>query len=169
MTTQYDVKTAKIQGVGTLISGRCRLKQATIIGSGTAGYMDFFDSTTAPTAATYGRSGTTVTVTSTGHGLSTGNTVGIAYVAASGIAPVSGNYAITVTDANTFTITDLNSGTIATSTVCNYVPNKRWLMGINTGTNVQPYQVLVPGEGILCLNGVYANSLNITSTQVTYG
>ena len=53
MTTQYDVKTAKIQGVGTLISGRCRLKQATIIGSGTAGYMDFFDSTTAPTAATY--------------------------------------------------------------------------------------------------------------------
>ena len=166
---QYDVKTAKIQGVGTLVSGRCRLKQATVIGSGTAGYIDFFDTLTAPTAATYGRSGTTVTVTSTGHGLSTGNTVGIAYIAVSGVAPVSGNYAVTVTDANTFTITDLNSGTIATSTVCNYVPNKRWLMGINTGTNVQPYQVLIPGEGILCLNGVYANSSNITSTQVTYG
>ena len=169
MTMQYDVKTAKIQGVGTLVSGRCRLKQATIIGSGTTGYIDFFDTLAAPTAATYGRSGTTVTVTSTGHGLSTGNTVGIAYIAASGVAPVSGNYAVTVTDANTFTITDLNSGTIATSTVCNYVPNKRWLMGINTGTNVQPYQVLIPGEGILCLNGVYTNSSNITSTQVTYG
>ena len=169
MTMQYDVKTAKIQGVGTLVSGRCRLKQATIIGSGTAGYIDFFDTLAAPTAATYGRSGTTVTVTSTGHGLSTGNTVGIAYIAASGVAPVSGNYAVTVTDANTFTITDLNSGTIATSTVCNYVPNKRCLIGINTGTNVQPYQVLIPGEGILCLNGVYTNSSNITSTQVTYG
>jgi len=169
MTMQYDVKTAKIQGVGAVVSGRCRLKQATIIGSGTAGYIDFFDSTTAPVAATYGRSGTTVTVTSTGHGLTTGTRVGIAYVAASNVAPVSGTYTITVTDANTFTITDLNSGTNATGTVCNYVANSSWLMGINTGTNVQPYQVLVPGEGILCSKGVYANSVNITSTQVTYG
>lgn len=166
---QYDVKTSKVQGVGFLYVGRVRLKQATILGSGTSGYIDFFDTATAPTAATYGRNGTSVTVTSTGHGLSTGAKVGIAYVAASNIAPVSGNYTITVVDANTFTITDLNSGTISTGTVCNYVSNGEWLMGINTGTNVQPYQILLPGEGILCRFGVYANSVNINSTQITYG
>lgn len=169
MTMQYDVKTAKIQGPGLIYSGRVRLKQATVIGSGTAGYIDFFDSTTAPVAATYGRSGTTVTVTKSAHGLSTGNTVGIAYVAASNVAPVSGDYQITVVDANTFTITDLNSGTISTGTVCNYVPNCRWIAGINTGTNLQPFQILVPSEGILCQNGIYANSVNITSTQIAYG
>ena len=170
MTMQYDVKTAKIQGSGLMFSGRVRLKQGTVIGNGTAGYIDFFDSVVAPTAATYGRSGTTVTVTSTAHGLSTGNIVGIAYIAASGTAPVSGNYVITKTGADTFTITDLNSGTIAGGTVCNYVANgSAWLMGINTGTNLQPFQLLIPGEGILCKNGVYANSSNITSTQITYG
>ena len=170
MTMQYDVKTSKIQGSGLMVSGRCRMKQGTIIGNGTAGYIDFFDANTAPIAATYGRSGTTVTVTKTAHGLSTGNKVGIAYVAASGVAPVSGNYAITRVDADTFTITDLNSGTIAGGTVCNYVNNGgKWAMGINTGTNLQPFQLLVPGEGVLCEQGIYSLSTNITSTQVTYG
>jgi hypothetical protein len=167
---QYDVKTSKIQGSGLMVSGRCRMKQGTIIGNGTAGYIDFFDANTTPIAATYGRSGTTVTVTKTAHGLSTGNRVGIAYVAASGVAPVSGNYAITRVDADTFTITDLNSGTIAGGTVCNYVTNgSKWAMGINTGTNLQPFQLLVPGEGVLCEQGIYSLSTNIASTQVTYG
>lgn len=170
MTMQYDVKTSKIQGSGLMVSGRCRMKQGTIIGNGTAGYIDFFDANTTPIAATYGRSGTTVTVTKTAHGLSTGNRVGIAYVAASGVAPVSGNYAITRVDADTFTITDLNSGTIAGGTVCNYVTNgSKWAMGINTGTNLQPFQLLVPGEGVLCEQGIYSLSTNIASTQVTYG
>ena len=169
MTMQYDVKSVKVQGPGLMYNGRVRLKQATVLGNGTAGYIDFFDSTTAPVAATYGRSGTTVTVASTAHGLSTGNTVGIAYVAASNVAPVSGNYVITVVDADTFTLTDLNSGTIAGGTVCKYVANARWVLGINTGSNVQPFQILVPSEGILCLNGIYANSNNINSTQIVYG
>jgi len=170
MTMQYDVKTAKIQGSGFMYVGRVRLKQGTVLGNGTAGYIDFFDTATAPTAATYGRSGTTVTVTKTAHGLNTGDQIGIAYVAAGGVAPVSGNYIITKVDADTFTITDLNSGSIATSTVCHYVSGGgRWAMGINTGTNLQPFQLLVPSEGILCQFGIYSNSSNITSTQVTYG
>jgi hypothetical protein len=170
MTMQYDVKTSKIQGSGQMVAGRVRMKQGTIIGNGTAGYIDFFDTTSPPVAATYGRSGTTVTVAKTAHGLATGNKVGIAYIAASGVAPVSGNYSITVLDADTFTITDLNSGTIAGGTVCNYVANGgKWAMGINTGTNLQPFQLLVPGEGVLCEQGIYSLSTNIASTQVTYG
>jgi hypothetical protein len=170
MTMQYDVKTAKIQGPGFLYVGRVRLKQGTVLGNGTAGYIDFFDTATAPTAATYARSGTTVTVTKTGHGLNTGDAVGIAYVAASNVAPVSGNYTITRVDADTFTITDLNSGTIAGGTVCNYVNNGgKWVAGLNTGTNLQPFQILIPSEGIVCATGIYANSSNINSTQITYG
>jgi hypothetical protein len=170
MTMQYDVKTAKIQGSGLLFVGRVRLKQGTVIGNGTAGYIDFFDTATAPTAATYARTLKVVTVTKTAHGLNTGDSIGIAYVAAGGVAPVSGNYQVTKIDADTFSITDLNSGTIAGGTVCNYVNGGgKWAMGINTGTNLQPFQLLVPGEGILCEQGVYANSSNITSTQITYG
>ena len=170
MTMQYDVKTAKIQGSGLMYVGRCRMKQGTIIGSGTAGQIDFFDSVTAPVAATYGRSGFLVTVTSTAHGLNTGDRIGIAYIAASGVAPVSGNFTITKVDANTFTITDLNSGTIATGTVCNYTNTAgNWIMGLNTSTGVQPFQLLIPGEGILCQSGIYSLSTNIVSTQITYG
>jgi len=170
MTMQFDVKTAKIQGSGFLFVGRVRLKQGTVIGNGTAGYIDFFDTATAPTAATYGRSGTTVTVAKTAHGLSTGDKVGIAYVAASNVSPVSGNYVVTRVDADNFTITDLNSGTIAGGTVCNYVNNGGgWVCGLNTGTNLQPFQLLIPSEGILCRLGIYSNTVNVTSTQITYG
>lgn len=170
MTMQYDVKSSKIQGPGFLYVGRVRLKQATVLGNGTAGYIDFFDTASAPVAATYARSGTTVTVTKTAHGLSTGDFVGIAYVAAGGVAPTSGNYSITKVDADTFTITDLNSGTIAGGTVCHYVNNGgKWVIGINTGTNLQPFQILIPSEGIVCATGIYSNSSNITSTQIIYG
>ncbi len=170
MTMQYDVKAAKIQGSGLLYVGRVRLKQLSIIGTGTAGYIDIFDTATAPTAATYARSGTTVTVTSSAHGLNTGDKVGIAYVGATNVAPVSGNYIITKVDANSFTITDLNSGTIAGGTVCNYVTGgAEWVLGANTGTGVQPFQFLLPGEGTLCEYGIYSNSSNIVATQISYG
>ena len=166
---QYDVRTSKIQGPGFLYIGRVRLKQGTILGNGTAGYIDFFDTATAPVSATYGRSSATVTVAKTAHGLSTGTQVGIAYVASGGVAPVSGTYTITVVNADSFTITDLNSGSITGNPACYYVPNGRWLLGTNTGTNLQPFQLLIPSEGILCQQGIYSNSNNITSTQITYG
>jgi hypothetical protein len=171
MTMQYDVKTSKIQGSGSMVTGRCRLKQGTIIGTGTAGQIDFFDTVVTPTAATYGRSGTTVTVTSVAHGLTTGERVGIAYYAAAGVSPVSGNYTITKLTADTFAITDLNSGTISGGTTCHYVDanHGNWLMGLNTSTGVQPFQLIIPGEGILCTKGIYSVSTNILSTQVTYG
>jgi hypothetical protein len=38
-----------------------------------------------------------------------------------------------------------------------------------TSTGVQPFQVLVPGEGIKCNTGIYATGANITSLTVCYG
>lgn len=37
------------------------------------------------------------------------------------------------------------------------------------GTGVQPFQLIVPGEGILAKTGLYAVLTNITSVTVTYG
>ena len=165
---QYDVKASHLSGSGLMVSGRVRLKNLIYLGTGTAGSIDVFDTTTAPVSATYARSGYTVTVTKTAHGLSTGQTVGITYSAASNVSAVSGNYPITVLTADTFTITDLNTGTIAGGTACLYSTGK-WLGGFNTSTGVQPFQVILPGEGVLAENGIYAVITNILFQTVHYG
>ena len=66
--------------------------------------------TTAPftSSGTYARSGTTITVTATAHGLATNNYVKLVFT--SGTAS-SATYPITVTSANEFTVTDVVSGT----------------------------------------------------------
>jgi len=38
-----------------------------------------------------------------------------------------------------------------------------------TSTGVQPFQVLIPGEGILCQNGVYASLANLITITCIYG
>ena len=168
MTTQYDVKSSHFSGSGLAVAGRTRLKNLVYLGTGTAGSIDLFDTTTTPVSATYARSGYTVTVTKVGHGLTTGQTVGITYSAASSVAAVAGNYTITVLTADTFTITDLNTGTIAGGTACVYSTG-RYLASYNTTTGVQPFQVIFPGEGVLAQNGIYAVVTNIVFQTVHYG
>ena len=36
-------------------------------------------------------------------------------------------------------------------------------------TAVQPFQVLIPGEGILCEKGIYAVGATLTAMSITYG
>lgn len=38
-----------------------------------------------------------------------------------------------------------------------------------TSTGVQPFQFLIPGEGILAYNGIYASIANISSVTICYG
>ena len=169
MTMQYDVKGSHFSGSGLAVSGRARLKNLIYLGTGTAGSIDLFDTTTTPvTTGTYARSGTTVTVTSTAHGLTTGQNIGITYSAASNVSATAGNYIVTVTGANTFTITDTNSGTIAASTACIYSTGK-WLTSYNTGTAVQPFQAIFSGEGILAQSGIYVVVTNISFQTIQYG
>jgi len=168
MTTQYDVKGSHFSGSGLAVSGRVRLKNLVYLGTGTAGSIDLFDTTTAPVSATYARSGYTVTVTKTAHGLTTGQAIGITYAAASSVAAVAGTYVITVATADTFTITDLNTGTIAGGTACIYSTG-RFLTSYNTGTAVQPFQVIFSGEGILAQNGIYVVVTNINFQTLQYG
>jgi len=168
MAMQYDVKTSHLSGTGLMVSGRVRLKNLIYLGTGTAGGIDLFDTLTAPVAATYARSGYTVTVTSTAHGLVTGQNIGITFSAASSVSAAAGNYIVTKLTADTFTITDLNTGTITGGTACIFSTGK-WLGGYNTSTGVQPFQVIVPGEGVLAQTGIYAVVTNIVFQTVTYG
>ena len=165
---QTDVKSGHLNNSGFVVLGRNRLKAVSMVGTATAGTLDIFDTTTAPVAATYARSGTTITVTQTAHGLATGNVVGIAFATASGSSGTNGNYVITVTSSSTFTVTDINSGTIAALTVATYAP--LWLASYDTGaSDLFGNFALIPGEGILVKNGIYLNMSNLLSANIYYG
>ena len=165
---QTDVKSGHLNNSGFVVLGRNRLKAVSMVGTATAGTLDIFDTTTAPVAATYARSGTTITVTQTAHGLATGNVVGIAFATASGSSGTNGNYVITVTSSSTFTVTDINSGTIAALTVATYAP--LWLASYDTGaSDLFGNFALIPGGGILVKNGIYLNMSNLLSANIYYG
>jgi len=165
---QTDVKAAHLNNTGFMLLGRTRLKALSTVGTALAGTLDVFDTTTAPvTTATYTRSGTTVTVTSTAHGLVTGDVRGFAFASASGISATNGNYTVTRTGSNTFTLTDINSGTIA-STALAY--STLWLNSYDVGAgDLFGNFALIPGEGILVQNGIYMIMTNITSANIYYG
>ena len=165
---QTDVKSGHLNNSGFVVLGRNRLKAVSMVGTATAGTLDIFDTTTAPVAATYARSGTTITVTKSAHGLSTGNVVGLTFVTASGSSGTNGNYTITVASSSTFTVTDINSGTIAGGTVAAYA--SLWLASYDVGAaDLFGNFALIPGEGMLVKNGIYLSMSNLTSANVYYG
>ena len=169
MTTQTDVKSARLIVSGVFVSGRQRLKGILTLGTATAGVVDIFDDTVAPVAVTYGRAGTLVTVTHTSHGYATGRVVGLAFVANTGAAATNGNYTITVVDANTYTVVDINSGTVTAGTAA--VVGAYWLTSVDSPATatVTPTLVDIPGEGVLAVKGLVARLLNQTSAVIFYG
>jgi hypothetical protein len=168
MGMQTDVKSGHLNNSGFVVLGRNRLKAVSMVGTATAGTLDIFDTTTAPVAATYARSGTTITVTKTAHGLATGDVVGLTFATASGTSGTNGNYVITVASSSTFTVTDINSGTIAGGTVAAYA--SLWIASYDTGaSDLFGNFALIPGEGILVKNGIYLSMSNLLSANVYYG
>ena len=166
---QTDVKQAHLNASGFMVINRTRVRAISFTGSATAGYVTLFDTTTAPvTTATYGRSGATITVTSTAHGLKTGDVVGADFAAGTGGTATNGNYAITRVDANTFTVTDINSGSITAGAAMAYAG--RWLMTYDVAAsdtfNNAPF---IPAEGVLVQNGVYALMSNVVACNIYYG
>jgi hypothetical protein len=164
MGMQTDVLSAHLNQSGLMVSERTRLKGVIGTGTNAAGTINIWDSTTAQTSATYGRSGNTITVTSNAHGLLPGQGVGLTFGAAGG---TNGNYVVQTAATNTFTVTDLNAGTVAPGTACSW--NTRWLMSFDTNASNDVVTLLIPGEGILARNGLYAQMTNQTSLTVYYG
>jgi hypothetical protein len=166
---QTPVKQAHINASGFMVLGRNRVKAISFTGSATAGYVTLFDTTVAPvTTATYGRSGTTITVTSTGHGLVTGQVIGVDFAAGTGGTATNGNYPVTVTNANTFTITDINSGSITAGAAMVYA--NRWIMtydvAANDSYNNSPF---IPDDGVVVTDGIYAQMSNVVACNIYYG
>lgn len=161
---------------GFVVLGRRRIKEVSVTGTSSAGILDLFDTSTAPEAGTYAQSGTTVTVTDTGHGLSTGDVVGIAFETGTGGTAQPGNYAITVTTANAFTVTMLNSDTISGTPACRYVAStpgkeepKRWLMSKETAAADTFANVFkIPNSGFIVRYGLYFHMANLDVADVFY-
>jgi hypothetical protein len=172
MTMQYDVKQAHINQSGFMVSGRTRVKAVAFVGTTNAGQFVLFDTTTAPVSSsvTYGRSGNTITVAKTAHGLVAGQTIGIDFDAGSGGAATPGNYVIATASANSFTITDINSGTITGTPAAVYTTGN-WLMTFDVAANdiYNNGNSTIPGEGVLAQNGVYAYMVNMAAVSVFYG
>jgi hypothetical protein len=167
MGFQFDVKSSHVNASGQMVTGRSRLKGIIGIGSGTAGTVNIWDTTTAPTAVTYGRSGTTITITLASHGLSTGDVVGLAFAAGTGGTATNGNYAVTVLTSSTYTVTDINSGSITAGAAA--TQGARWIVSWDTANNSSTVTMLIPGDGIWAATGIYAQLSNQTGLTIFYG
>lgn len=169
---QTDVKQAHLNSSGYLVKFPTRIKGISFTGINptAAGFVTLFDTSSTPVSAgvTYSQSGTTVTVTKTGHGLTTGTIIGIHFESNSGVSATDGTYSITRTGADTFTLTDINSRTI-TSTAAIYTLGK-WLMTYETlEMDVFSNVPFIPGEGVRVETGVYSYMSNITEVTIFYG
>jgi len=166
---QTPVKQAHLNASGFMVLGRNRVKAISFTGSATAGYVSLFDTAVAPvTTATYGRSGTTITVTLTAHGLTTGQFIGVDFAAGTGGTATNGNYAVTVTSSSTFTLTDINSGNITAGAAMVFA--NRWLMtydvAANDAYNNSPF---IPDDGVIAVDGIYAQISNVVACNIYYG
>lgn len=169
MAFTSDVKQAHLNGSGFLVTGRARVKGISYVGTATAGYVALFDTTTAPvTTATYGRSSTTVTITQAAHGLTTGDVIGVDFAAGTGGTATNGNYSVTVLTSSTFTVTDINSGSITAG--ASLVYSTRWLLTYDVSAgDVYNNAPLIPEDGVVARNGVYAQMLNLSAVNIYYG
>jgi hypothetical protein len=170
MAMQYDVKQGHLNESGFFVLGRNRVKAISFFGG--SGTLVLFDTTVAPvtSSVTYARTGTLVTVSKTAHGLVTGDVVGIHFASNTGVSATDGNYSITRVDANSFTLNDINTGSI-TSTAALYVSGvNRWLLTYETHSSDEfQNSPIIPGEGVLAQNGIYAYMNAIDAAQIYYG
>jgi hypothetical protein len=171
MAMQTDVLSRFLNQTGFIIpDSRSRIKSLTVKGSANAGQLDVFATDAVPVAGTYGQAGNTITVTKVGHGLSTGQKIGIAYSAGTGGTAMCGNTTITVTSPDTFTIPCINSFTITGTPACRYVTDGAWLMTFTlAATDIYNNYFLLPGQGVLATKKVYVAMDNLTAVTVFYG
>lgn len=111
-----------------------------------------FDSVTnSNVSGTYSRSGTTVTITVTGHGLIVGNLIFIDYTAGVGTVAPDGMYLVnSVVDANTFTVISAAS-----------------VSGTNTGTVVLKRQTILASGNVSCVSASRSNPTIPPSSSTT--
>jgi len=168
MTMQTDVKSGHLNASGFIYIGRNRLRGMIAVGSATAGTINMWDTTATPVSVTYGRSDATITITHTAHGFKAGiSTVGLTFAAGTGGTATNGNYLVATTPtADTYTVTDINSGSITAGAAG--TEGTRWLTSVDSANTSAVVSSLFPAEGLLALNGLYAQLSNQTGITVFY-
>ena len=162
MTVQYDVKSYHAKASGNATTYAVRLKGVTVT-SGTVSARNLAIADPAVSkSGTWSRSGTTVTVTINGNGLTNGQRVFLDVAA--GTTMRDGVYEVSNVTTNTFTVTSATSGT-ASGTVTMYTN----IYFESDTYNTIGLPVYVPGEGIYCPNGIFVGLGSSVTATVLYG
>lgn len=159
---QYDVKSLLAKDSGVAVNYRTRLKGVTVTSATVSARNIAIADPAAVKSGTWSRSGTLVTVTIANNGVSDGDRIFLDV--ADGTTMRDGVYTASNATQNTFTVTSVTSGT-ANGTVDMYTSIYLELDTYNTiGLPIK-----VPGEGILCENGIFVGlGANVTAT-IFYG
>jgi S-formylglutathione hydrolase FrmB len=161
MGMQYDVKSAHITTSGVAVDYRVRLKGAIISTNTTAATRNTVFANNVAQTGTYSiPTSTTCTVTIVNHGLSNGDRVWLNFTSGTAVDNV---YAVTVTGNDTFTVT-----TASLTTSGNVTMYADVLMEVDA-YNPTAFNVVIPGEGILALNGIYVGLVSNATSTVFYG
>lgn len=159
---QYDVKSRIAKNSGTLVNYRTRLKGVTVTSATVSARNIAIADPTVVKSGTWSRSGTLVTVTITNNGLTNGDRVFLDV--APGTTMRDGVYDVSNVTQNTFTVTSATSGT-ANGTADMYTSLYLELDTYNTiGLPVK-----IPGEGILCENGIFVGVGASVTATIFYG
>ena len=160
---QTDVKSYHVTTSRTVTTSQVRLKSITVSPNTASLRSSAVADPTFSKTGTYARlaASTTVTVTITAHGLETGDRVFMDFT--TGTA-VDGVYEITKTNANVFTVT--TAASTATSGAVTFY--SVILLELDT-YNIIGLPVTIPGEGILCRNGMFVGVGGSVTATVFYG
>lgn len=159
---QYDVKSIVAKQPGTVVPYRTRLKGITVTPTSVSLRNVSICDPMVTKSGTWSRTGTTVTVTINDNGLTNGDRVYLNV--ATGTTMRDGTYEVSNVTTNTFQVTSATSGT-ASGTVDMYA---KIYVELDT-FNIISLPVLIPGEGILCENGIYAGLGANTTASIFYG
>lgn len=135
---------------------------------GVRAWANFDATANADLAGTFSRSGTTVTVTVTGHGLIAGNLVFIDFTVGTGTVAPDGLYQVaTVTDANIFTVTSVASAT-GTGTVTLLRKEIKSSGNISCVSAAAPSPVIPPSTSDSPADGYYVANFSVALPNANF-
>jgi hypothetical protein len=136
---------------------------------GVRAWANFNSLSNTDVAGTFSRSGTTVTVTVTGHGLIAGNLIFIDFTAGTGTVAPDGLYVVaSVTDANVFTVTSAASAT-GTGTVALRRKTIRASGNISCISAARENPVIPPTTSVAPEDGFYVANFLIPMPDTNFG
>jgi hypothetical protein len=158
MGMQYDVKSKHLKASGVMYGSRTRLKGAVLSANAAAAQRNVFFMDNDPRAGTYSIVSTTMTVT-VANTLVAGDVVWLDFTSGSG---ADGAYTVLTANATSFTVTTAASGTGNVNVYMTVLLEA-------DSYNPVAYSILIPGEGILAENGIYAGLPASVTATAFYG